>query len=158
MQNHLITLQQIRDHGPCKDGWSTLLKALSNPSDLSMQVSIGDIAKSNGAQDALWCTRCIDDRRFVVSLILPAVRRASAFTTDSRVAECIAVLESWLAGDDGVDLRAAARAAAYAASAASAAYAAYAAAYAADDASERERQVVDIIALAPLHAFHENGE
>ena len=67
MTEHLITLQQIRDQHPCEEGWKTLLTALGNPKDLSLQVSIGDVAKSNGVQDALWCCRCIPDRRFVVS-------------------------------------------------------------------------------------------
>lgn len=178
---HLITLQQIRDQGPCKDGWAKLLKSLGNPTDYSLQVSFGDIAKSNDALDALWCARCIDDRRFAVSLVMPAVKRAAAFATDSRVHDCIAALEAWLAGDESVDLRAAAyaaadaaRAAAYAtrdaayaaraayaaARAADAAYTAAAAAYTAADAAdaaaraaEQQKQVEDIIALSPLHAL-----
>ena len=188
MSTHLITLQQIRYQRPCEEGWKTLLTALGNPKDLSLQVSIGDIAKSNGAQDALWCCRCISDRRFVVSLIIPTVKRASVHTTDSRVHDCVSALEKWLAGDDSVGLLAAAdaaadaaddtyaaddayaatRHAARAARAARAAYAAGAAAYAAGatiavytaraaayaaNAAECERQVRDIIALAPLHAF-----
>ena len=184
MTEHLITLQQIRDQRPCEGGWKTLLTALGNPKDLNLQVSVGDVAKSNGAQDALWCCRCIPDRRFVVSLIMPAVKRASEHTTDSRVHDRISALEKWLAGDDSVNLNAyatyaayaadtAAYAAAYAAyaaadAAADAAYAAYAAdaaayaayraaadaaAYAAAYTAEREQQVRDIIALAPLHAF-----
>lgn len=181
MTEHLITLQQIRDQHPCEEGWKTLLTTLGNPKDLSLQVSIGDVAKSNGALDALWCCRCIHDRRFVVSLIMPAVKRASVHTTDSRVHDCISALEEWFAGDDSVDLKAAAdgaytaAGAAYAVSAAAyathaAVYAAHAAydayiadvaadyaAHAADAADYRaaecEQQVRDIIALAPLHAF-----
>ena len=122
MTEHLITLQQIRDQRPCEEGWKTLLTALGNPKDLSLQVSIGDIAKSNGALDALWCCRCIPDRRFVVSLIMTAVKRASVHTTDSRVHDCVSALEKWLAGDDSVDLKAAADGAYTAADAADAAF------------------------------------
>jgi hypothetical protein len=134
MTEHLITLQQIRDQRPCEEGWKTLLTSLGNPKDLSLRVSIGDIAKSNGAQDALWCSRCITDRRFVVSLIVPAVKRASVHTTDSRVHECVLAVEKWLAGDDSVNLNAAAAAADAAACAAGdVAYAAADVAYAAAD-------------------------
>jgi hypothetical protein len=175
----LITLQQIREQSPCREGWTTLLRSLGNPTDMSVTVSFGDIAKSNGEQDALWCLRCISDRRFAVSLIMPAVKRASSYTTDKCVHDCIAALDKWLAGDDAVDLMAvaarstavsdaayaAARAAAYAADAADAAYAAaYSAAYAAYAAyaaraaaysadAERSLQALDIIHLSPLHAL-----
>lgn len=130
MTNHLITLQQIRDKSPCREGWTKLLKTLGNPSDLSMQVSFGDIAKSNGAQDALWCLRCIDDRRFAVSLIMPAVKRASKHTTNKRAHDCIEALERWLSGGDTVGLKAAVECVAVRGYTA-AAFAAYAAAYAA---------------------------
>lgn len=157
MAKHLITLQQIRNAHPCKEGWETLLAALGKPKELSMQVSIGDVAKSNGAQDAFWCCRCIDDRRFLLSLIMPALKRASVHTDDSRVHDCISALEKWLAGDESIGLLAAAYAAAYAADAASAvaADAAYAADAVTSRAAEREQQVLDIIALSPLHAFAE---
>lgn len=150
-----ITLEQIRAKSPCREGWTTLLKSLGNPSDLSTKVSFGDIAQSNGAADALWCLRCVDDRRFGVSMVLPAVKRATQYATDKRVNDCIAAIEQWLSGDDSVDLRAAARAAASASAAAeAAAYAAYAAdAAAAYAAAERQLQIADIIAVSPPHAL-----
>jgi hypothetical protein len=142
------TLQQIRDHSPCRDGWAKLLKSLGNPSDMTTQVSIGQIARSNGAQDALWCLRCADfDRRDIIRCILPSVKRASVHTTDKRVAEFIDVIEQWLADDDAVNLQAAAYAA-YAAHAAAdaaaraAAYAAYAA-YATHAADVAARAAAD---------------
>ncbi len=149
MSTHLITLQQIRDQRPCEEGWKTLLTALGNPKDLNLQVSIGDVAKSNGAQDALWCCRCISDRRFVVSLIMPAVKRASVHTTDSRVHECISALEKWLAGDDSVDLDAAPY---YAANAARGATAVSAAAYAISAAAYPTRAAVYEAYIADLAA------
>ncbi|MFN8994436.1 MAG: hypothetical protein ACK5X3_12365, partial [Pseudomonadota bacterium] len=111
---HLITLQQIRDRRPCADGWAKLLTTLGEnhaAPDMTRHVSIGDIAHSNGAADALWCLRCIDDRRAVVRASMPAVKRAAVRTTDHRVHDCIAAVEKWLAGDDSVDLWEAAEAA-----------------------------------------------
>ena len=152
-----LTLAQIRAHSPCASGWSMLLASLGGQSvTLDTVVSLGDIARSNGARDALWCVRCLDwedvaVRRAVIGALLPTLGRAAAHTADARVHDCIAAVRQWAAGDDSVDLRAAAGAAAaayvayaadaadaaYAADAADAAYAAYAAdvAYAAADAA-----------------------
>lgn len=134
-----ITLQQIRDHSPCRDGWTKLLKTLGNPSDLSITVSIGEIARSNGPQDALWCLRCAEfDRRDMVRAILPSVKRAATHTTDQRVADCIAAIEGWIAGTVSVSelQKAAVRAAAYAAADAA-------------DAAETNQQIEDICAVFP---------
>ena len=109
-----ITLQQIRDAGPCEDGWRKLNKALGHP-DLSAEISIGDVVLSNGLEDALWCLRVLPPRERVAA-VMPSVRRASAHTSDQRVHECIADIDRWLAGDDNVDIQEA-RAAATAAAA-----------------------------------------
>ena len=142
----LITLQQIRDKSPCTEGWRKLLASLGNPSDMTITVSIGQIARSNGPDDALWCLRCTEfDRRDVVRAILPSVKRASVHTIDKRVHDCIAVIDAWIAGNaTNAELQtaadAAARATAYAvARAARAADAAYAAAYAAARAARAAR-------------------
>ena len=131
MPEHIITLADIRAHHPCEDGWRKLITALGT-SEPATRLTIGDVAKANGAADAMWCLRCIDDHRVRIAAVMPAVRRASAHTTDQRAHDCIAAIERWLAGDDSVDLRAAraaARAAGWAATeaAAEAAEAAWAA-------------------------------
>ncbi len=144
-----ITLQQIRDQSPCSDGWKKVFTAYGPY--LKTTVSIGDIAKSNDAQDALWSLRCAEfDRRDILRAILPSVKRASIHTTDKRVHDCISAIEKWIAGDETIDLRkaadaaadaaayaadAAADAAVYAAAADAAVYAADAAVYAADAAA-----------------------
>lgn len=169
----LITLQQIHDKSFHEGCWAQLLKSLGNPDDFSMQVSFGDIAKSNGAQDALWCLRCIDDRRFGVSLILPALKRALKHTADKRVHDCISLLDRFVAGENVSDeeLRAGAEASysTYAAPCtARTADAAYAAAYVAHgvifDAfsvlvpvAEYAQIVQDIIEISPLHALKVSG-
>jgi hypothetical protein len=115
---HLITLRQIRDHGPCEKGWAALLRGLGTR-NLALKVTIADVAMVNAAergivlavQDAIWCLRCIGDPRLRVRAILPAVRHASAYTQDPCVHGCIADIERWLAGNDSVDLEAARKAA-----------------------------------------------
>lgn len=159
-----ITLQQIRDAGPCEDGWRKLNKALGHP-DLSAEISIGDVVLSNGLEDALWCLRVLPPRERVAA-VMPSVRRASAHTSDQRVHECIADIDRWLAGDDNVDIQEA-RAAAWAATAAAAAAWAAAeaaegtvrAAEAAEEAvraagwkAEREQQRRDLLDMFPPRA------
>jgi len=161
-----ITLQQIRDNRPCQEGWRKLLTTLGNPTDMSITVSIGEIAKSNGPQNALWCLRCANfDRKDIIKAILPSVKRALQHSKDERVSNCIQAIEDWL--EDRIDIatlkKYADAAAAYATAAAyAAADAAYAAIYADADAAaaaayataaayaaEKEQQVLDICAIFP---------
>jgi hypothetical protein len=95
MTDHLITLDAIRAHSPCESGWKKLISALGTSAQDTV-LSIGDVAKANGAADAFWCLRCIDDPKARVRAVLPAVKRASVHTTDSRVHDCIATIERWL--------------------------------------------------------------
>jgi len=143
-----ITLADIRAAHPCVSGWATLLTALGYADgkfDPDHQVTVGDVAVSNGAADAWWCVRSLDCanvtvRRRVVRALLPCCRRVAVHTTDARVVDCLDAIFRWVEGDDTVDLRAAAYAAdaaAYAAADAAAARAAYAAAYAARAAAAR---------------------
>ena len=171
----MLTLQQIRERSPCSEGWTELLKSLGNP-PMDTVISLGDVAKSNGAADAWWCVRALDwnneqVRREVIKALIPAVERASKHTTDKRVYDCIGALKDWLDGKPA-DLDAAARAAGAAARAADAAVdaerapadAARAAAWAADaeratawaawaadaaGAAELEAQRADLIAAFP---------
>ena len=146
-----LTLQIIRDHSPCTDGWKTLTKAIG--SDLTTELSIGDVLITNGLEDALWCLQCLEPR-VRVAAIIPAVKRASVHTTDHRVHDCISAIEKWLVGDETVDLMAAAKAAAWAARAAAwateaATEAAAWAAEAAAEAAERKLQEADLLDMFP---------
>ena len=176
--NPTMTLQSIRDKSPCADGWKKLLASLGYPNgafDPARMVSLGDIAGSNDAADALWCIRALDwsdiavRRAVIAGAVLPAVKRVSAHTKDKRVFEAIEIIERWCAGDNKADLNKARKLAHAADAAAAAAYAAYAAdaaaafayaAYAADAAAyaaypandikrEKEQQRADIIAAFP---------
>ena len=145
----MMTLQQIRDQSPCTEGWTKLLKSLGNP-PMDTVVSLGDIAKSNGADDAYWCVRALDwnneqVRRDVIKVLMLSVRRASKHTADERVHKCIGTIQDWLDGRLA-DLEAARAADRLAA----AAWAAAEAAEAADAAgAEKESQRSDFIAAFP---------
>jgi len=118
-------------------------------------ISLGDVAKSNGAADAWWCVRALDwnneqVRREVIKALIPAVERASKHTTDKRVYDCIGALKDWLDGKPA-DLDAAARAAGAAARAAGAA------ARAADAAVDAERAPADAARAAAWAADAERA-
>ena len=53
------TLNAIRDHGPCTNGWRKLLRALGKDSADDEPLSIITVLDSNGVDDALWCLRAI---------------------------------------------------------------------------------------------------
>jgi hypothetical protein len=177
-----MTLKAIRAAGPCgikksdpETGWRLLLQSLGEGFlhyNADRIVSLGDIAKSNDAADAMWCVRALDwsdiavRRAVIAGAVLPAVKRASVHTKDKRVFEAITIIERWCAGDDKADLNKArklayaadAADAAYAAAYAYASYAAYAVAAAYDVAAsyaayareaDREQQRIDIIAAFP---------
>ena len=159
MNNNLtMTLAQIRKHRPCEDDWERLLASLGGArTHLTTRVSLGDIARSNGAADAWWCARALDwsdatIRRQVVSVLLLTVRRAAAHTTDDRVRACIDAIQRWCDGDDSVDLKSAAASAsaAWAASAwaADAADAAARAAWAAAEAAGASAEAAAAAAAA----------
>ena len=148
-----LTLQSIRNSGPCKDGWAKLLKSIGTD-DMTTRIGIGDVLLSNGRADALWCLRALQPRERV-SLVMPAVKRASAYTTDQRVHALITVIDRWLAGDDTVDLKSAAAAYAAAAYAAADAYAARAATYAARAATyAAHAAAADAAHAAAAYAAH----
>ena len=165
----IITLGNIRAKEPCAPGWAKLTETLGT-TVLTTELTIGDILIANGLNDALWALRCLP-RREAVAAVMPAVKRASVHTTDQRVHDCIAAVDSWLAGDDSVDLKTEAAAEAWVASAgaasraACAAWAASAGAEAAEAAraasavsaawvadaraTERNMQASDLLAMFP---------
>lgn len=130
-----ISLGNICAERPCAPGWAKLTETLGT-TDLSIELSIGDIVIANGRNDALWALRCLPPCE-AVAAVMPAVKRASVHTTDQRVHDCIAAVDSWLAGDDSVDLKTAAVAEAWVASAGAASRAAWAASVGAEAAEAR---------------------
>jgi hypothetical protein len=80
------TLNRIRAHGPCQDGWAKLLRHLgkTGPDDEPLPFSV--IVESNGLDDALYCLRA--EPRYERKVRLYAVwcaRRVEYLNTDPRV-------------------------------------------------------------------------
>ena len=51
-----LSLNEIREHSPCKSGWEKLLKSKQN-THWEEQFPLSDIINSNGLNDTLWCLR-----------------------------------------------------------------------------------------------------
>jgi hypothetical protein len=51
------TLNQIRSHSPCLEGWTKLLKHLGKTTAGDEPLSLLTILTSNGLDDAIWCLR-----------------------------------------------------------------------------------------------------
>jgi hypothetical protein len=54
------TLNQIRSHSPCINGWKKLLSNLNKTASDDEPLSLLAILDSNGLDHALWCLRAVD--------------------------------------------------------------------------------------------------
>jgi len=53
------TLNKIKEHGPCTDGWEKLLKFLGKTKADNRRLSFKRILESNGLDDALWALQTL---------------------------------------------------------------------------------------------------
>ncbi len=53
------TLNKIRKHQPCQDGWENLLKSLGKTQADDEVLTFSSIIESNGLDYALWCLRSV---------------------------------------------------------------------------------------------------
>lgn len=56
------TLNKIRAHSPCRDGWEKLLRHLDKTAADDEPLLIETILNSNGLDDALWCLRAVENQ------------------------------------------------------------------------------------------------
>lgn len=128
------TLNRIRAHHPCKEGWEKLLKGLSKTASDDEPLPFSRIVEINGIDDALWCCRAEPqhDREWRLFAVWCA-RQVQHLMTDPRSVAAIDVSERYAWGEATDEELATARDAARAAAgeAAWAAWAAWEAAWAA---------------------------
>jgi hypothetical protein len=129
------TLNRIRTHKPCADGWRKLLAGLGKTEADDEPLPFATILRINGLADALWATRCEPqyDREWRLYAVWCA-RQCLTADSDPRSLKAIDVAERFARGEATADELAAAREGALAARAASDAWDAWAA-WAASDAS-----------------------
>jgi hypothetical protein len=134
------TLNKIRSHSPCADGWKKLLSNLGKTQADDEPLAITTILDSNGLGDALWCLRAVDGYQSEMRLYaVDCARSIQHLMKDQRSIDAIDVAERHAYGnatDSELDAAwAAARDAAWAAARDAAQEAAWAAAWGAAHAA-----------------------
>ena len=131
------TLNAIRAHGPCAQGWTKLLAHLGKTKADDEPLPLLTVLDSNGLDDALWCMRAMPehDRHWRLYAVWCA-RQVQHLMADRRSIAALDVAERHARGDATDAELAAARAAAGAAAWAAGWDAAAAAAWAAGDAGD----------------------
>ena len=151
------TLNAIREHDPCADGWATLLRHLGKTKADDEPLDLRTIIDSNGLDDALWCLRAVPncDREARLYAVWCA-RQVQRLMTDPRSIVALDLAERHANGDatdaELAEARAAAAQAAQEAWAAGAAWAAADAAWAAEDAAAQAAQEAGAAAWAAAEA------
>ena len=107
------TLNKIRDHAPCKDGWEKLLKHLGKTKADGEPLSLLTILDSNGLDYALWCLRAVDgyDKEMRLFAVWCA-RKVQHLMTGQRSLDALDVAEKYAHGQATHEELEAARAAA----------------------------------------------
>ena len=93
------TLNGIRDHHPCADGWTKLLKHLGKTQADDEPLPFSIILESNGLEDALWCCRV--EPQYAKEWRLYAVwcaRQVQHLMTDPRSVAALDVAERYANG------------------------------------------------------------
>ena len=94
------TLNRIREHSPCQDGWEKLLNGLGKTKADDEPLSVATILKINGLGDALWCCRVEPQYAREWRLLSVAfARRVQHLNPDPRVKSAIDVAERYANGD-----------------------------------------------------------
>jgi hypothetical protein len=90
----LTTLNKIRAHGPCADGWTRLLRNLGKCRPDDEPLSIATILEFNGLEAALWCLRAVDgfDREIRLYAVW-CVRQVGRLMDDPSTAAVLEVAE-----------------------------------------------------------------
>jgi hypothetical protein len=139
------TLNQIRAHSPCSEGWRKLLAHLGKTQADDEPLNIATVIDSNGLDDALWCLRAVEgcDREIRLYAVWCA-RQLQHLMTDPRSLAALDVAERFANGKATQAELDAARAAAGAAAGAAAWAAARAAA--GDAQTNRLREICAVTA------------
>jgi hypothetical protein len=58
----ITTLNKIKSHSPCDDGWEKLLNHLGKTKADNEPLSIATIIQSNGIRDAVWALRAVEGK------------------------------------------------------------------------------------------------
>ena len=116
MSKYITTLNRIRAHDPCANGWRKLLKGLNKTEADDEPLDLLTILNINGLDDALWCMRTMPDHDKEWRLyVVWCTRQIQHLITDPRSIAVIDVAERFALGQTTVEELRDAEAAAWAA-------------------------------------------
>lgn len=94
------TLNAIRDHSPCADGWSKLLAYLGKTKADDEPLLLETVLNSNGLDDALWCLRALgkEHDRACRLFAVWCARKVQHLMTDPSSIDAIGVSERYANG------------------------------------------------------------
>ena len=94
------TLNKIRKHNPCTDGWENLLKYLGKTKADDEPLSLLTILDSNGLDDAIWCLRAFEGKDREIRLFAVwCARQVQHLLTDKRSLAALDVAERYANGE-----------------------------------------------------------
>ena len=93
------TLNQIKSHRPCTEGWQTLLNALGKTKADDEPLPLSFILKSNGLEDAIWSLRCLQGADKEIRLFaVDCVRQVQNLMYDARSLAALDMAEKFANG------------------------------------------------------------
>ena len=150
------TINKIKKHTPCKDGWVRLLKHLGKKKSDDEPLAITTILDSNGLDDALWCLRAVDGHERETRLFAVwCARQVQHLMTDPRSIAALDVADRFANGQDTKNNLDAAEAAAGDAAMAAAGDAVWGAAWASEWASAWGAEAASLLGAADMWAAQE---
>lgn len=93
------TLNKIRSFGPCRRGWTKLLRNLGKTQADDEPLSITTILDRNGLDDALWCLQTVEGYDREIRLFtVECARSVQHLMTDPRSLQALDVAERFANG------------------------------------------------------------
>lgn len=104
MSKYITTLNRIRAHDPCTNGWRKLLKGLNKTEADDEPLDLLTILNINDLDDALWCMRTMPehDKEWRLYIVWCA-RQVHHLITDPRSIAVIDVAERFALGQTTVE-------------------------------------------------------
>ena len=93
----LTTLNKLRAHHPCTEGWTQLLAYLGKTKADDEPLNIATVAKSNGLKHALWALRAVEGHDREIQLFaIGCARQVQHLMIDPRSVAALDITEKYV--------------------------------------------------------------